>query len=117
MRFVVDFVPDFDEDFAGVALSSDSAAFAFVVLLIVAPPATSGWDFLVGAIVFALFSLPTWLVLFGTVWLLLVVKPWFLRPPVELSPAATSTTTSPRTTGTSRSPALLDAGHRIRSSS
>lgn len=46
----------------------------FTVLLFLAPPAASGWDFVVGFFLFGLFSLPTWLVLLTVVWLMLVMK-------------------------------------------
>ena len=67
-------------------------ALAFVVLLFWAPPAAGGWDFVIGAILFALFSLPAWLVLFAIAWLVLVVKPWFWRPPAPTRTAEVDTT-------------------------
>lgn len=68
-------------------------ALVFVVLLFLAPPAASGWDFVIGAILFALFSVPAWLVLLAAAWLVPVVKPWFWRRPMHgLPPEVLETT-------------------------
>lgn len=59
----------------------------FAVLLVVAPPAASGWSFVIGFVLFAMFSLPTWLALLGVVWLVLVIKRRFSVPTVDALPA------------------------------
>jgi hypothetical protein len=60
----------------------------FVLLILVAPPASSGWDFVVGFVLFAVFSLPTWLVFLGVGWLVLFIRCRRCAPPTHARPEA-----------------------------
>lgn len=65
----------------------------FVILILAAPPAASGWGFVIGFVVFAVFSLPTWLVLLGVVWLVLFMRLRRSTPPVDALPIGVQAST------------------------